>query len=217
MTVSVISETIQEFNGVRYYLCDRYFQKDGRRLHVEVWEFYNGPTPAGYHVHHKDEDRTNNQLSNLEALPGEEHISLHMSQPDRVQKSREDIKKARDAARVWHGSEDGRAWHSKHWHESLAPLREEMVDLTCPQCGKAYQVPRLWAQNSKFCSNNCKSANRRALGLDNVQRDCPACGRKFTVNKYAKTKTCGKECALAMRSQRRSSASKQPPTKTSTT
>ena len=195
MQVKVISDTIQEFNGIRYYLCDKYFQKNGRRLHVEVWESVNGLTPKGWHVHHKDENRSNNQLSNLEALPGGEHLSLHMTQPDRVQKSKVSIQKARIAASEWHGSEAGRAWHSKNYHENVAHLRDEMVDLVCSYCQKPYQMSKLWAKNSQFCSANCKSIARRKSGVDDEQRQCQACGAEFTVNKYARKITCSKKCA----------------------
>lgn len=36
-----------------------------------------GPVPDGFHIHHKDGDRWNNDPSNLEALPGLEHRRLH--------------------------------------------------------------------------------------------------------------------------------------------
>ena len=52
MDVQVISSTVQRFNGVSYYLCGKYFQRRGVRLHRMVWEYHNGKIPQGYHVHH---------------------------------------------------------------------------------------------------------------------------------------------------------------------
>ena len=57
MDVQVISSTVQRFNGVSYYLCGKYFQRRGVRLHRMVWEYHNGKIPQGYHVHHVDDDR----------------------------------------------------------------------------------------------------------------------------------------------------------------
>lgn len=37
-------------------------------LHRKVWEDYYGPIPAGRNIHHKDRDKTNNHISNLELL-----------------------------------------------------------------------------------------------------------------------------------------------------
>lgn len=37
MQVEVLSETRQRFMGKTYYLCGKYFQRKGVRLHREVW------------------------------------------------------------------------------------------------------------------------------------------------------------------------------------
>ena len=56
----------QYFNGkmftrdedTGYYLCSSKSADGSRkRMHVYVWEYYNGFVPSGYHVHHKDEDK----------------------------------------------------------------------------------------------------------------------------------------------------------------
>ena len=40
--------------------------KTHKRLHVYVWEYYNGSeVPKGYHVHHKDFNKGNNEIENL--------------------------------------------------------------------------------------------------------------------------------------------------------
>jgi HNH endonuclease len=45
--------------------------------HKVVYEENFGPVPAGFHVHHRDEDPWNNHPDNLEALDGLEHRRLH--------------------------------------------------------------------------------------------------------------------------------------------
>ena len=61
-----------------YYLCSTQ-SPDGtrKRMHVYVWEYYNGPVQDNYHVHHIDGDKSNNNIENLELLRGREHLSLH--------------------------------------------------------------------------------------------------------------------------------------------
>lgn len=159
MNVQVISDTIQKFNSFSYYLCGAYYQRKGKRLHRTVWEYHNGEIPKGYHVHHIDGDRANNQISNLALLKGHDHLSGHMSSPERKEQSRECIKEAVKAAAQWHGSEQGNKWHSEHMHEywRKAPLRTYI----CDNCKKEYQSKAVRYIGNHFCCNNCKAAFRR--------------------------------------------------------
>src|ERR1035437_906524 len=105
----VISRTIQEFDGIRYYLCGRYFQRKGVRLHIKVWEYHNGPVPDGRHVHHADDDRSNNDAGNLECLTVLEHLGDRHGAESGA-RGLPSIAKAGQAARAWHGTEEGKLW-----------------------------------------------------------------------------------------------------------
>lgn len=199
MEVIVISDTIQEFLGERYYLCGFYFQKRGKRLHRTVWETLNGSIPKGYHVHHVDGDRSNNQPQNLQLMLGTDHLSEHMADPARKEMGRSHLPKARDGAAAWHRSEEGRKWHAKHARESGAVSIQTKVTKTCEVCGAEYDALLLQSTTSRFCSNACKSAFRRASGVDNETRNCAACGAEFQANKYAKIKTCSLKCGWVVR------------------
>ena len=50
----------------------------GKRLHRLIYEKHYGKIPEGYHIHHIDGDKLNNEISNLECLTASEHVSLHM-------------------------------------------------------------------------------------------------------------------------------------------
>ena len=52
---------------------------DGKeiKLHIYVWEKANGNKPKGYDIHHKDLDKRNYKLSNLELLNPSEHRRIH--------------------------------------------------------------------------------------------------------------------------------------------
>ena len=55
--------------------------------HRAVWEAAHGPIPDGFHVHHNDEDRTNNCLENLTLVSKAEHRRIHSNYlPDGVTK-----------------------------------------------------------------------------------------------------------------------------------
>ena len=152
----VLRPTAQEFLGLRYYLCGFYFQRDGRRLHRAVWEYHNGPIPKGWHVHHKDEDRSNNCISNLELLHGSAHASLHSTGKPSTLGDR-----ARAAAAEWHGSDKGRDWHKAHWQKTIGPKMAERVKLSCVVCGKEYETRSVMRHKSRYCHQNCRAVALR--------------------------------------------------------
>ena len=158
--VIVISDTIQEFLGERYYLCGRYFQKKGVRLHRKVWEYHNGPAPEDYDVHHHTEDRSRNQIEDLELKVRQKHHQDHNR--ERPQETKDRFAAAgRPGAAEWHGSEEGRQWHSDHYEKNLRHIHAEKVTKTCEECGSSYETPKNRASVSRFCRQSCKQRARR--------------------------------------------------------
>lgn len=191
------------FNGLKfrrdkktgYYLN----AKTHKRLHVYIWEYFNGAIPTGYHVHHKDFDKSNNDIENLVLLTAKEHLSLHGNSwdNDRYEQQIKNLNEnARPKASEWHKSETGREWHKEHYEHMKAILHKQ-TEFTCKNCGKTFKAQSM-GQN-KFCSNKCKAAFRRKSGVDNEIRQCEYCGKEFEVNKYAKTRTCSRSCRNKIR------------------
>jgi hypothetical protein len=81
----VVSSTCQEWRGERFYLCGRYYQRKGRRLHRLVYAEAHGPIPKGHHVHHRNEDRADNRLANLDLMEGRAHVAQHSRNPTPAQ------------------------------------------------------------------------------------------------------------------------------------
>jgi hypothetical protein len=158
--VNIISDTVQEFMGEKFYLCGSYFQHKGKRLHRAVWEHYNGKIPEGYHVHHVDANRSNNDISNLALMSAEEHEAMHANEEERRENGRRAIKLAIAAAPEWHGSADGFEWHSKHAKEywENAPYNTYV----CDACGKEYTSKVVRHSGRHFCSDKCKARHLRA-------------------------------------------------------
>jgi hypothetical protein len=177
-----------------------YYRNDRLRkyLHRYLYEAEYGELPSNIHVHHIDHDKTNNSLDNLVAITAEEHMSHHglNASDEHKERRRRNINEvARPAAIEWHGSEAGREWHRQHYEKHKNVLREAKPQ-ACRNCGEHYQAVR-----PGYCSNACKSAYRRALGLDNITLICPICGETFETNKYNPAETCSRSCANRMRSR----------------
>ena len=185
---------MQEFNGKKYYLYkgEKYYSKHNKRLHRVVWEYYNGPIPAGYHIHHKDGNPANNDIANLELIKGSEHESRHQREqaenPEILAAKRARMLHAGESAKEWHRSEEGRAWHSEHAKSQIRIEREYI----CTVCGSKYR-----SRNSatKYCSAKCNAKARRDSGADNEIRRCEVCGKEFETNKYKKQRFCSAACS----------------------
>lgn len=159
-SVTVISETKQEFKGETYYLCGNYFQHLGKRLHREVWRHYRGDIPAGCHIHHVDGDRANNNIENLVCMTASEHESKHGNTEERLEYGRMHIERIRPKAVEWHKSEAGLAWHSRQGKENYE--KRKLNTYVCTQCGKEFRTKHVYAEGANhFCGNNCKAKYRR--------------------------------------------------------
>lgn len=183
----------QTFNGKTYYQYEgRYFTRHDKKMHRDVWEFYNGEIPKGHHIHHIDGDVTNNDISNLQLMEAKEHLKMEgkkraITNPQWfVDFQAKGILKAKE----WHKSEEGREWHSKNGIISFVKRQPKIMN--CSLCGKQYETTKY--ANAKFCSNNCKSAHRRLTGIDNVKRNCVVCGVEFECNKYTHQRKCKRGC-----------------------
>jgi len=51
--------------------------KREKKEHRKIWKKYHGAIPEGYVIHHKDGNKKNNNIENLQAMKSEEHLSLH--------------------------------------------------------------------------------------------------------------------------------------------
>lgn len=173
----------------QYYRCDAL----RKRLHQYVWEKRNGKVKDGYHVHHIDHNKGNNHISNLVALCGSKHLSLHgdlyaeENYDDMIRNLNDN---ARPAANEWHGSDEGLKFHKEHYQKYKHKLHEK-VDLTCEQCKSEFKN----IKNTRFCSNKCKSKWRREGGIDDIVRVCVTCCKEFGINKYSETVNCSRSCA----------------------
>lgn len=202
----------QYFNGLVFCRDDHYgyyrhSNKTGERpflMHRYVWEFYNGEIPSGYDVHHKDGNKSNNKIENLELIDRHEHHVLHGKHLSEKQyaylhsgKGTECLRKAAE----WHRSEDGREWHRKHALEDCGNWHRESVEIVCQQCGNK-SVKQI---GGRFCSNACKSKWRRDHHLDDIDVECCECHTIFRKNKYAvkpgKKQFCSRKCAGRDRSR----------------
>ena len=134
----------------RYYLRNRISEGgNGKRytviLHRYLYEKFIGQIPKGFHIHHKDFDKDNNDISNLQLLSNSEHIHLHSSLPERIAQNK---KTYIDNPQMFKKAQD-------IWREHL---KEKIIKI-CTVCGKEYSVSKIRANSvykaSKYCGRKC--------------------------------------------------------------
>ena len=150
-----ITPTRQDYAGVSYYLCGRYFQHKGERLHRRVWADAHGPIPDGYHVHHVNHDRADNRLENLSLLPGRDHVGYHGKQmtPARLEA----------ASRKAPALHAGNARMTTEQRADAARRGWERVEahaVTCQVCGREFHTA--FPSRARFCGGTCRARARRA-------------------------------------------------------
>lgn len=86
-------ETLQTKYGTAKISKMGYYQittskegNNGKRLHRLIFEDFYGPIPEKCHIHHKDENKNNNCILNLQLLTEKQHNSLHKPSEESKQK-----------------------------------------------------------------------------------------------------------------------------------
>lgn len=198
-------EEHQEHFGIKFYKDKKtgYWMSTTApriRAHKLVWQSIHGKIPKGMHIHHKDGNKSNNDILNLSILSASDHIKLHHKEnPERKKMYKENADKVRHLTKAWHSSPEGIAWHKFHALQEKFG-RWKAKEYNCKQCFKNYLSTS--RSNPCFCSNPCKSKWRRESGLDNIERACLCCKKIFLVNKYSKTKNCSRKCGHNKRFQK---------------
>jgi hypothetical protein len=179
-------------------IADR--QRGVKRLHEEIWIKANGPIPDDHDIHHIDFDAGNNELGNLRCLPRDEHRVVHVAHRHATgfYTSVERLallERIRPLAAPWHSTEAGLELHRANGAKVMAARAFEQY--VCDRCGAGFESRS--AGDVRFCTNACKSAWRRATGVDDVDRSCAGCGEVFRINRYSKAKSCSRACAQRAR------------------
>lgn len=82
----------QWYDGKKFTLrANGYYElTTGERtlMHRYIWEKEVGPIPEGWDIHHKDEDKTHNELNNFECLPKAEHTRKYSPHNNQYTKGR---------------------------------------------------------------------------------------------------------------------------------
>lgn len=180
----------------RVYFGKRFYkQKDGywaniMPIHAHRWVWINhyGSIPKGMDIHHKDGNKSNNEIENLEALTRSDHLKRHWEEGRfDLRKRKEQLDKARPLQ--WLKSEEGKKIISEKGKEVWAQREEKEV--ICENCGNEKKFKR-WA---RFCSKNCYMNWRHKNKVNFIEFNCSRCGKVGRKARSKKTAFCSIACA----------------------
>jgi hypothetical protein len=179
---------MKDFEGKEFIMWRGYFRIGNKMLHRLIWEKIHGPIPPYHVIHHKDGNKLNNSIDNLECLSQSEHSRLHRLQDSERYAKR--MSERSEELHQWHRSEEGR----KRMSERALKLAADRPykDFTCKHCLKPFQSKA--TISVKYCGDNCVMRARRARKADMEDRACVICSASFTINRYQLTKTCSYAC-----------------------
>jgi len=121
-------------------------------LHRAIWADSFGPIPEGYHVHHKDGDGANNDLSNLELIEGREHNRRHTIAMHKAGI----LKPNGEALMRWRATDEGKRGERENGRRSWE--KRSKVEMICEVCGVVFL-----AYHAKLCGDTCKQRRLTAI------------------------------------------------------
>ena len=95
------------------------------RAHRWVWQQHHGEIPKGYHIHHKDDDKSNNEIENLMLLSRADHMKEHCKDENEKEIRRKRLDSIRPLAHAWLRSEEGRKKQSEISKEAWESRKKE--------------------------------------------------------------------------------------------
>lgn len=183
--VEVIDDNYSRFNDVIYKK-----NKDGHYTHtdgiqVAVYRYYFGKIPEGYSIHHKNEIKSDNDISNLQLLTNSEHRRLH-----NLINKHEGICRMCGMKFTTTSLRKDVEFCSGRCRESWL-YKNNLETRICKFCGKTFLARK---KSSTACCCRSHSALWRETKRNKPQKICPVCGNTFLPKNRLQT-YCSYSCA----------------------
>lgn len=192
--IEIIDEKHQEFNGIVFVKRSDGHYNYPLRLHQAVYMYHFGEIPEGIHIHHKDIDPSNNEISNLQLMTNSDHHKLHQ----KLYKKEKVIYECVNCGQKFEGLKHMKRRFCNrrcyaNWLNKLGKLRKYEIRV-CEFCHKNYKTRA--DSKQKYCSRECVNKATKA-GLIIRRKEsfvCINCGKIFEAVKGGNNKFCSTSC-----------------------
>jgi hypothetical protein len=157
--------------------------------HRWVWINHNGEIPKGLDIHHIDEDKSNNEIINLQLVNRSDHLKIHWEDPEARRKRREFLTQIRPLAHKYLRSVKGRKRQSED--AKIGWTKRKELFIICKECGKQRITKISW---TIFCSDACDKKWRRKQKMYFIEEICQICNKLFSKCRFSPQKFCSISC-----------------------
>ena len=192
--VEKIDDTHQKFLGMIYHKNKTGHFTRHKSIQRDIWIYSYGDIPDGYAIHHIDEDKSNNNISNFQMMTIVEHAHIHNVKREPQKKVCPVCGKIFIPSGVNVNCCSLSCGVKYRWQKTH-PKTEKI----CPTCGKKF-IPNY--PKKIYCSKECFFADIRSKSEYNVEKKCPVCGKPFLATRLRKL-YCSQKCANYANSQKR--------------
>lgn len=194
--VEVLDENRQRFESVVYRKKSSGHYSQYTPIHREVWRYYFGEIPEGYEIHHVDEDKANNAISNLQCLSKADHNRIHLSRLRKTAKQTEHV--CEYCGKIYLQDNFGIRKFCTVECAQKAQAENRVIEKTCEVCGAIFQTND---SRVKCCSVSCGNKLGHSLRGTSKEKTCPICGKIFTPQR-ARQQCCSKTCGYKFRNKK---------------
>lgn len=187
-----VDETHQKFDGRKFTLKPGGHYVSYFPIHQAVYNYYCGEIPDGYIIHHIDENKADNDISNLECLTPTEHRRIHnFISPVRhaICKNCGKIFLYRNAGTSSNFCSD----KCRGTYKARVKTSAVYETRTCEICGKEFRTRK--RDSATTCSKKCAVAKKNKNYIPpKITAVCKVCGREFLTNKSKPSSCCSTHC-----------------------
>ena len=197
-TVEIIDDTHQKFDGIVYNKSKSGHYTAGVSIHRAVYAYYYGDIPDDHVVHHINEIKSDNNISNLLMMTKGEHSTLHGPKRIHPKRPKHIIKCEYCGKEVETVVNSTRRFCSNKCQKNARYHSGVDIEIrNCAFCGKEFPVDKY--STTQCC---CLECTYKLKGEREI-RECPVCGNSFEVKKSKKQVTCSHACGSKLMWQNR--------------
>ena len=193
LPIETVSDTQKKCYGFTFYKNNHGRWVGSIGMHRFVWAYFNGEIPGGYEIHHRDFNKENNDISNLELLTEAEHRKIHAEHKKNRAVPQNATFVCAFCGKEFKAVNRGNNTYCSSQCRKKANYAQDKVERICLVCGKVF-----WSEkhrNARFCSRKC-------IGKANEKQEiriCPQCGKEFSTFAASVRKYCSMKCSRKSR------------------